>query len=439
MIFLVKIVIILYIFSVILQYKNFCISIFYIKKQQKKIKEIVLDNKKRTIIHIIIPILDEISLITDCVKNFSSLEGEYTLTFVTTDKEKIFSIDNINKTKEILESLKNKYRFNIINYPFTKGVMAHQLNYAVSKMEKTGSIVSGDYIVIYNVDSFVHKKLITDIQKFLYIHNYPNIIHQPAVFVRNYVELKNYFLKNIALLQSTWTLTDEIPRILRSSSNNKFIKLFESGHVVGHGLIIKPQFLNDIGGFPTNFRNEDLPLGYKISNKGEKIKIFPILENADSPVSIKQVIRQYTTWYYGASGYIKYFLNYKKEIKKFEVRAFITAIHNQIRSIVWLMSAIFIVTLFILFFQLNIWFFYLLIILFFIKHPLQQFLSLFFINNLAKKQDNIKYKKNKYSIHQSYLNIFSYIIHTFGPIRAAYQIIITAITGKIYEKEKTQK
>jgi len=85
-------------------------------------------------------------------------------------------------------------------------------------------------------------------------------------------------LRNIALLQSHWTLINEIPRLRRNLSKNRFVRFFECGHVVGHGLVIKFSTLKKVDLFPAHYINEDLPLGYHLSNLNIPIHIFSTLE-----------------------------------------------------------------------------------------------------------------------------------------------------------------
>lgn len=107
-------------------------------------------------------------------------------------------------------------------------------------------------------------------------------------------------------------------------------------NAVGHGLIINLDTLKRVGGFPTHFSNEDLPLRYMLRVNNEFVDIYPSLENSESPSTIKNVFTQYRTWFYGVAYYPQYCLyalnNYCLPLK-YKFYAIFWALRGIIRSI----------------------------------------------------------------------------------------------------------
>jgi len=209
----------------IVTYVRLWFTIRYLEKTKKKLVRI--QNNKRHVIHILISVLREVSIIEKCVKNFSNLKGLHTIHFVTTEKEAFEDSRGRNFTREKLEDLNERYHhFRIIHYPRNDGVMSHQLNYAFDKLIKDGVAKDADYILVYNADTSVDEDAIVNMSKFLTLSKTPSVVHQPSVFLSNYSNFCGWqgpFLRNIALLQSRWTFVHEIPRILLSSKDNALL------------------------------------------------------------------------------------------------------------------------------------------------------------------------------------------------------------------------
>lgn len=434
---------ILILINIILDYVRFCRSARFIAKEIKSLQEkSPVKSRSDPKIHILIPVLNETSVIQQNVSLFANLDGVYTLHYITTERESVIK-NGANETKNELGRLRDKgFVFNIIHYPYTHGAMAHQLNFAVDELTEHGIIKNHDYVLVYNADSKVHQSIIEDLYLYLELKNYPEVVHQPALFLDNYSSFKGWtspILKNIALLQSRWTIVCEITRILTSGSSRRSTRFFESGHLVGHGMLLRIDTLKEIGGFFTQYKNEDLPMGYVLGNLGKKINIFPYLENGESPRTLLQVIRQYTTWYFGASGYIKYARDYFKKTNRFQMRALVTALRNQIRALVWLLSGIFwflVISVPLIMGYPN--FSILFICLFITQHLLQYYFLKIFI--IPYQKSNFNTQDQYYiGVMQIILSPVAFIFHTFGPIRASVRMLISIVSNNEIVKEKTER
>ncbi|MBI2357004.1 hypothetical protein HYV12_03085 [Candidatus Dojkabacteria bacterium] len=358
---------------------------------------------------ILIPLLREQEVLPRLLNIFSKLNGDYKLIFITSKKEEFehknnrgtFKKDVVRKilkfnsldgfleaslgyfyegyAKQVYERLQNipdnqKEQFllkmynekpltqdilevmlaktpndkvEILKYPKIKGVMAHQLNYACAYIRKKYS-GQNNMICIYNADSVIQKNHLEILQNIS-----GNTIQQSSLFLKNFQEpsgsLRKAFLKGNGMLQSRWTLAHEIPRIHSQRKSNilNFLELF---HVVRHGLAIDLETLEKVGDFPTKFFNEDLPLGYMLRVNNEFVDIYPSLENADTPSTIKGVFTQYRTWFYGVAYYPKYYTYALKSFNlspKYKIYAFFWATRGVLRSVQWLLTSFYWVFIFL--------------------------------------------------------------------------------------------
>ena len=389
---------------------------------------------------LLIPLLREQSVIRENINTFSALKGNYTLVYITTQKEQ--SESNVLSTKEVLEHLKDEMDLDFVHfhYPYLDGGMAHQLNFALEELIKSQRLLPNDYVAVFNADSQISPQYIVRLDSYIQIMNNPPVVQQSALFVKNYNSFSNSMigriLKNIALLQSHWTLVHEVPRLRRTSSPNKITRFFESGHVVGHGMVIKTSVLQQVGLFPTIHTNEDLPLGYYLGNLGIPIHVFPDFEFAESPRTLTQVLRQYTTWFYGTAAYPAYFFHFTR-INGFKLRALVTALRNSIRAYIWPFMGLFWIYLIL---YPTVTKQSLLLLIAVITFFLEYILGFIITHKIARKEvKNIGIQLQDLNFLQILLMYPSYVAHTFGPLRGLYRIFVGKIYGIKFEKEKTER
>jgi cellulose synthase/poly-beta-1,6-N-acetylglucosamine synthase-like glycosyltransferase len=250
---------------------------------------------------------------------------------------------------------------------------------------------------------------------------------------------KKHFLQCVALLQSKWTLSHELPRLI-NQSESKFGNCLEGAHVVGHGLCIRLDILAKVNYFPISFINEDLPLGYLLRLSGEIIYPLPLLENAQSPTTIRSMFNQYKTWFYGVIYYPQYLYRVLIERKYRIIKAFIWAFRYSVRAIVWLFTSVVWVFLFIYPILIkNYLFLTLSLFIFSVYAPL----SFYLIENILNKDKRKVFLSDFDNIKISFLTYFMsvpvYLTHSWGPILALKEIFMSIFFGRKINKQKTER
>lgn len=424
-------------------------SLSWLKKNQFNKDNLNFSNKPKLIV--LIPALREqkriIGTLNHFIRHFVSKGASVVVITTQREYDRPF---NGPSTQDIVESFikrkKLERKISCLNYPDKKGFMAHQLNYALSKITDNNL-----FVAVYNADSHPHPKTIELFYDQLSKHPSAKIFQQSAAFIKNFDKfealnpLTNIFLKTSAVLQTRWTFAHEYARLLRQSIFKfKFFKKFANAHVVGHGLIIQIKTLKKLGGFPTKNITEDLFLGYLLRSKGYSIYPLPLLELAESPSTVKSTWKQKYVWFWGPMkywSYFKYALNNSKTLKIKNITAsFLFALQGLISALAWLTSGpIILICLISPLLVSN-----LAIILFsysavFIYGPLQYFIvynqfPLFF------KLGGRKYN-NPSLLEKIYVSLFSIpviLFHSIPPYFSIATEIKHQITGKSIYKPKTE-
>jgi hypothetical protein len=68
-------------------------------------------------------------------------------------------------------------------------------------------------------------------------------------------------------------------------------------HCVGHGLMIRADLYEELGGLPESTVNEDLAFGYLACAAGIPVDPLPLLEEADTPVTVGSWLGQARQWF----------------------------------------------------------------------------------------------------------------------------------------------
>jgi hypothetical protein len=199
------------------------------------------------------------------------------------------------------------------HYPEPDGGMVHQLNYAIrGESERAGATgISMDrlFFVIYNADSRPHPDTLRAAASLISARAHARggparLIQQSAVFTANFGDLRpglaGAVLEGAGWLQSRWTMSREIPRLRRQAiwarrhGDGTFMPL---AHCVGHGLMIRADLFAELGGLPESTGNEDLAFGYLACAAGVPIDPLPLLEEADTPVTLGSWLNQSRQWF----------------------------------------------------------------------------------------------------------------------------------------------
>lgn len=285
-------------------------SFKYICKQNKKTKNILQRNEKKSNILIVIPCLREQDIIIQTLSYFLGLTkhlDNVKLLIVTTQKEefekeinlylkdqlikdvknnmqlqklinKYNKILSTNEIKEILKYSKLENIEEIINnkiqnskttsvlieefiiqnhleekvyhfhYPNNEGIMADQLNYVLNNFEFKDE--KNYYFSVYNADSIPNKDTIKEVLTTINENDNPKVIQQYSVPISNWNELSN-LMKGFSIYQSNFELRYGL---INSYFPNKLLYTY----VVGHGMYIRVDILKQIGGFETKYWCEDI-------------------------------------------------------------------------------------------------------------------------------------------------------------------------------------
>ncbi len=279
----------------------------FINKAQKENNTQKIENENNKII-IAIPCLREQKCLEDTVDYFCRIAKDIPIVIITSQKEIKENINNEVTTQEIirqkiLPKYKNVY---LINYPYTDGYMAHQLNYMLENLDKVFKEeidIENTYLVLYNADSRPNEKTFNEINA--KIKQGHKVIQQYSYCMKNYKELNN-ILKGFSLYQSNFEIKTGL-------INTFFKSKILYTHVLGHGLIINIKTLKELGNFNTDFWCEDIYLGIQL--KFNNINITPLLtlENMETPNTLLNLVKQNSVWFKTTSQFTKI---YKDIIKK---------------------------------------------------------------------------------------------------------------------------
>lgn len=331
-----SLIIICYIFiTLIIIYSLFILwkYIAFFKKYKKISNSILL--KKDKGVFIAIPCLREQRSIVNTIEHFRRI-CDLPIVIITTQKENFEYEynDNYVTTKMIVEKdILNKYNdIYLVDYPFTNGYMADQLNFMLDHLKDLGFYDDKKkwYMSLYNADSKPSKNTFSLI--FSCINKNENVIQQYSYCFKNFNNL-DFISKGFAIYQSNFEIK---VGLFNSSLSYKFLY----NYVVGHGLTIDLQTLQKLGNFNTDFWCEDIYLTMRL--KYNDIKIVPVLEleNIENAVSVSQIIKQNSVWYDTTKKYRILYNDVKKKEKYFSIQGLVGYINEFRCAVNWLLFPI---------------------------------------------------------------------------------------------------
>ena len=170
--------------------------------------------------------------------------------------------------------------------------------------------------------------------------NYPEIIQQYSYAFSNLGSL-SFVMKGFALYQSNFEIKYGLVNSLT------FSNLLYT-YVVGHGLYIRLDVLEKIGGFDNKFWCEDIYMSSIIRNRN--IKITPILnlENMETPKNVSVLIKQNANWFRTSNQWIKMIKNNLKKDKKISNSCKNWLFQRVRMNLSWLLLPFFIILSFII-------------------------------------------------------------------------------------------
>jgi glycosyltransferase involved in cell wall biosynthesis len=271
------------------------------------------NRKPSTRFIICIPVLNEQDTIVRTIKNF--LDQKYSkelidIYVVTTEKEERQNAKL--STQEVVEEYRaslsdqDKQRLHVLHYPHVNGLMSHQINYLAHHLRQ--ELNDDAYFTIYNADSNINDDVFMKVDSVIDNSlNKPTLLQQSAIYQYGG---KSSFMGRIAegagLHQSLWTLTHEIPRLLRQSAGlrvlgnslemSKILLNSRIAHCVGHGLFVRGSYYIKHP-LSEDVLNEDLPYGLMACALREPIYSIPSLELASTPSKLANVYKQKSVWF----------------------------------------------------------------------------------------------------------------------------------------------
>lgn len=386
---------------------------------------------------LLIPVLNEQKIIRETYRHFKDLihnfDNVYTV-FVTTEKE----TTNTEKTYDIICDLirnDNEDKIFVVNYPCVKGVMAHQLNYAVDFLKKR--INTNDFwIGVYNADSRINVDTIKySINKINTTKKEKYCMQQYSYY---YCQTKRHkgLMQSCALWQSRWSITFEMARarmqlLISQKDMPSIFKIVveKMNYIIGHGFFINANLLLSLGGLPQNTINEDACLGYLLNCNDIKILPIPFLELAESPNNMRVYLNQQNTWFNGPRQAFLYYSIYKSETLSTKARSFVFALKLFLHAIYWVGAPILLLLVCPLTIdsiaQLILW-----LIVIILHLPVTNMVVCFFLKRHTNKNDFIIPKA-------STMCILFYIFHCLGPLKNLWKQIKGENT--IENKYKTER
>lgn len=285
---------------------------------------------------IAIPCLREQNCIEDTIKYFKKISLNIPIILITTQKEIKENTNNLVTTQDIIkENIITKYD-NVywVDYPYTTGYMADQLNYMIDNLEiilDKKIDFEDTYLALYNADSRPNPKTFLELNKMKLNKN--EVIQQYSYCMKNFEELKG-IMKGFSIYQSNFEIKTGL---INSFYDSRILYT----HVVGHGLIINLKTLKTLGNFNTTFWCEDIYLSLQL--KFNSIKVIPLLclENIETPDKLSKLIQQNAVWYKTTSQFIKMYKDIAKGKERLsKLKGLYGAINEMRCAINWLMFPI---------------------------------------------------------------------------------------------------
>ena len=216
--------------------------------------------------------------------------------------------------------------------------MADQLNYAIKTILQVSSLPKDKiYFSIYNADSNPDSSTFNELSEKIIQNNFPKVIQQYSNYFLNF-DNQNFVTKGLSIYQTAFEF--------RNGLINNTISKYLYSHVVGHGLTIRADYINDIDGFNSKFWCEDIYLTGLLHNNKANIIHLNSLDNAQNPERLSIQIVQSAVWFKTASHHLKILKNIKKAYH-ITYRGFIWLFHEFRASFVWLFMPIFLIYTFI--------------------------------------------------------------------------------------------
>lgn len=326
-------------------------------------------NESLPFFYIFIPVIREQQVLRDTVVKLlqQNYPGNlFQVVIITTEKEQIdrqksIAFQQFPSTVELAQQIKEeinyfeKYeRIRVIHYPYVKGVMGHQVNYAAQLLVEEG-VADDAYMALYNADSRLSPRTLQQAASEIRQGGNHQVLQQLAFYVSNYPQLNQlkglgkYVLMAGGLYQSVYTICQEYA-LLNSYNNslkykkptNIITQILHSraAYCIGHGMFIQLHYLKSLGWLPTETMNEDLPFGFLLVSRRVPIKVLSVFEYAETPNSLRSLINQKKVWFWSYLEYPRAFSLAKERFGLCDGEIRVLLYRGLVRGIMWLFLSI---------------------------------------------------------------------------------------------------
>lgn len=481
---------------------NYCGRIFVSWLWMRKKRNFEINPGKRKFF-IIIPILDETLRLPETVEYFIQnfcTKNSHQIILVTTEKEKDYfkektkklvkKIDSIDNQDDLIKlagslllencDLKNcnlisakgllikrvmerddtikcvdklckKFSPHIksFHYPEPDGKMAHQINFAVKKINFFFKTEEDTIFAIYNADSRPDNKTFEYVDSFAPKDNNRFVFQQHGNYLKNYrqfsgININDSILTSAALWQTKWSLGIEMFNTLLQDPIKNYPKwltkfVYPANYCVGHGLFITKEIYDKIGGLSETTYNEDAEFGLELSYFEIPILPIPFFDSSDSPNSTKSLYLQKSGWFFNplqAFNYYKLIVGKYRHKKLDKVKLFIMAVKFFLYAVYWFLGPIlFFVMLVVAFLNLHTFFWFLLLYIGYLLIPTT--FAWILISNLDKR--GIENTKDLNLLINIVIGSgLAYLIHGLSATKAIGSLVKKVFLGQEIAKNKTE-
>jgi hypothetical protein len=191
-----------------------------------------------------------------------------------------------------------------------KGRKAAQVNYAVAQLH---TAQDHDYIAVYDVDSRPNLALLRQTLAYIAARHradgqLPPVVQQSARFETSGAAgqaWQRHLCSGAARLQTLWTLRREIPSFRRYAAaiqRPTGLAALDAARrglaqTVGHGLLVRLDVHQRVGGLPEYTILDDLPFGYHLTTAHIPVHAAPVMLMAPAPERVNDLIATHRRWF----------------------------------------------------------------------------------------------------------------------------------------------
>lgn len=187
-----------------------------------------------------------------------------------------------------------------------EGRKAAQVNAAVEQLAPDSA---EEYVAVYDVDSRPSLELLRRTAEFLAGRRVadgelPRVVQQSARFATQgaaSIWWERSLCRGAARAQTLWTLRREIPNLRRYADATRRPHtgpgLRELAQTVGHGLLVRADVFQEVGGLPTFTVLDDVAFGYRLTLSGIPVDSLPFTTTAPAAEYLPELLAQSERWF----------------------------------------------------------------------------------------------------------------------------------------------